>query len=181
MNESLLYSLRKGGYILYARHGEATVGSDLPNLDFQDCSTQRNLSEYGRQQAIYYGEILRYWQIPIQPFVSTSPFCRTIETAQLAFESAHVQVNPFWYEIYKLSENSSGSKSQMILNHFQSIMEKPPLEGENKVIVAHSFPEGVGLGEISYMGTVVVKPKGAGNGYEVVQQLALEDWGKLDS
>jgi len=165
---------------LYARHGEATVGSDLPNLDFQDCSTQRNLSEYGRQQAIYYGEILRYWQIPIQPFVSTSSFCRTIETAQLAFESAHVQVNPFWYEIYKLSENSSSSKSQMILNHFQSIMEKPPLEGENKVIVAQSFPEGVGLGEISYMGTVVVKPKGAGNGYEVVQQLALEDWGKLE-
>ena len=68
----------------------------------------------------------------------------------------------------------------MILNHFHSIMEKPPLEGENKVIVAHSFPKGVGLGDIPYMGTVVVKPKGAGNGYEVVQQLDLEDWDKLD-
>jgi len=181
LNESLLHSLRKGGYILYARHGEATVGSDLPNLDFQDCSTQRNLSEYGRQQAIYYGKMLRYWQIPIQPFVSTSPFCRTIETAQLAFGSASVQVNPFWYEIYKLSENSSSSKSQMILNYFHSIMEILPIEGQNKVIVAHSFPKGVGLGEIPYMGTVVVKPKGAGNGYEVVQQLDLEDWGKLDS
>lgn len=181
LNESLLYSLRKGGYILYVRHGEATVGSDLPNLDFQDCSTQRNLSEYGRQQAIYYGEILRYLQIPIQPFVSTSPFCRTIETAQLAFGSAFVQVNPFWYEIYKLSENSSSSKSQMILNHFHSIMEKSPFEGENKVIVAHSFPEGLGLGEIPYMGTVVVKPKGVGNGYEVVQEISLEDWGKLGS
>ena len=181
LNESLLHSLRKGGYILYARHGEATVGSDLPNLDFQDCSTQRNLSEYGRQQAIYYGKMLRYWQIPILPFVSTSPFCRTIETAQLAFESAHVQVNPFWYEIYRLSENNvTSSKSQMILNHFQSILEIPPLEGQNKVIVAHSFPKGVGLGEIPYMGTVVVKPKGVGNGYEVVQQLDLEDWGKLD-
>ena len=49
LNESLLHSLRKGGYILYARHGEATVGSDLSNLNFQDCSTQRNLSEYGRR------------------------------------------------------------------------------------------------------------------------------------
>ena len=125
--------------------------------------------------------MLRYLQIPIQSPVSASPFCRTIETAQLAFESAYIQVNPFWYEIYRLSENYvTSSKSQMILNHFHSIMEIPPLEGQNKVIVAHSFPKGVGLGEFSYMGTVVVKPKGAGNGYEVVQQLALEDWGKLD-
>ena len=27
----------------------------------------------------------------------------------------------------------------------------PPLKGENKVIVAHSFPKGVELGEIPYM------------------------------
>ena len=161
MDESLLHSLRKGGYILYTRHGEATVGRDLPDLNFKDCSTQRNLSEYGRMQAIYYGEVIRYLQIPIQPFVSTSQFCRTIETAQLAIGSAHVQVNPFWYEIYKLSENLSSSRSEMILNHLNSILEMPPLEGENKVIVAHSFPKGVGLGDIPYMGTVVVKPKGA--------------------
>ena len=182
MDEPLLNSLRKGGYILYARHGEATVGSDLPHVNFQDCLTQRNLSEYGRRQAIYYGEMLRYLQIPVQPIVSASPFCRTIETAQLAFGSGHVQVDPFWFEIYRLSGGSlPSSESQIILNHFQSILEIPPLEGENKVIVAHGFPKGLGLGEISYMGTVVVKPKGEGNGYEVVGRIALEDWSKLDS
>ena len=180
LNESLLHSLRKGGYILYARHGEANMGNDLANLNFQDCLTQRNLSEYGRRQAIYYGEMLRYLQIPIQYPVSASPFCRTIETAQLAFGIGNVQVQPFWYEIYRLSGDLPRSESQMILNHFQSILEIPPLEGQNKVIVAHSFPKGVGLGEIPYMGTVVVKPKGAGDGYDVVQQLELEDWGKLD-
>ena len=181
LNGSLLNSLRKGGYILYARHGEANVGNDLPNLNFQDCQTQRNLSEYGHRQAIYYGQMLRYLQIPIQFPVSASPFCRTIETAQLAFGSGYVQVDPFLYEIYRLGENLPSSESQMILNHFQSMLEIPPLEGENKVIVAHSFPKGVGLGEIPYMGTVIVKPNGEGNGYEVVQLVALEDWSKFGS
>ncbi|MCS4438767.1 hypothetical protein JTS92_10110 [Clostridium botulinum] len=34
MNRSLLDLLRNGGYILYVRHGEATVGEDQPNLIF---------------------------------------------------------------------------------------------------------------------------------------------------
>ena len=181
MNESLLNSLRKGGYIFYTRHGEATVGEDLPYFNFQDCLTQRNLSEYGRRQAVYYGEILRYLQIPIQSFVSVSPFCRTIETAQLAFGSGNVQVNPFWYEIYRLSGNLPSSDKQIILNHFNTVLETIPEEGKNEVIVAHSFPEGIGLGDIPYMGTVIIKPKGTGNGYEVVHQLSLADWSKLDS
>ena len=180
LNGSLLNSLRKGGFIFYARHGEATVGEDLPYLNFQDCLTQRNLSEKGRWQAIYYGEILRYLQIPIQSLVSASPFCRTIETAQLAFGDGNVQVNPFWFDIYRLSENVTSNDRQIILNHFKSVLEATPVvEGKNKVIIAHGFPEGVGLGEIPYMGTVIIKPKGVGNGYEVVQRLSLEDWSKL--
>ncbi|MEH7390862.1 histidine phosphatase family protein [Bacillus sp. JJ1474] len=181
MNGSLLNSFRKGGYIFYARHGEATIGSDLPYLNFQDCLTQRNLSEKGRRQVIYYGEILRYLQIPIKYPVSASPFCRTIETAQLAFGSGNVQVNPFWFEIYRLGGNLPSSNRQRILNNFKTVLETVPEEGRNKVIVAHSFPEGVGLGLIPNMGTVIIKPKGEGNGYEVVGQLSLEDLSKLDS
>ena len=106
LNILLLNSLRKGGFIFYARHGEATVGRDLPVLNFQNCLTQRNLSEMGRRQAIYYGEILRILnKYRINSSVSTSPFCRTIETAQLAFGSGNVEVNPFWGEVYRLSGN----------------------------------------------------------------------------
>ena len=181
LNGSLLNSLRKGGFIFYARHGEATVGEDLPNFNFQDCFAQRKLSEYGRRQAIYYGEIVRYLQIPIQSLVSASPFCRTIETAQLAFGSGNVQVNPFWFEIYRLSGSLPSSERKRILSNFDATMEVIPEEGKNKVIVAHGFPEGVGLGDIPYMGTVILKPKGEGNGYEVVHQLALADWSKIDS
>lgn len=179
MNRSLLNSLRKGGFIFYVKHGEANVGSDLPNLNFQNCLTQRNLSDFGRSQAIYYGEILRYLQIPIQNPVSASPFCRAIETTQLAFGNNNVEVNPFWFDAYRLSGNLPSSERVRILNNLNSELEKIPEEGKNQVIVAHSFPEGMGLGQIPDMGTVIIKPRGVGNGYQVVSQLSLSDLGSL--
>jgi phosphohistidine phosphatase SixA len=81
LHGALLDLLGVGGYILYARHGEANVGEDQPNLNFLNCYTQRNLSEMGRWQAVYYGQILRNLQIPVSYPVQSSPFCRAIETA----------------------------------------------------------------------------------------------------
>lgn len=179
MKRSLLDLLRNGGYVLYARHGEATVGEDLPSLNFQYCSTQRNLSEVGRRQAIYYGEILRSLQIPISYPIITSPFCRTIETAQLAFGRSSAQIDPFWFEIYKLSGNLSASEQKRILDSLQSELEIKPPQGSNKVIIAHSFPKGVGLGQIPNMGTVIVKPLGQGKGYEIINKLSLGDLANL--
>ncbi|MFC6113485.1 hypothetical protein [Sporosarcina thermotolerans] len=77
--------------------------------------------------------------------------------------------------------NLASSDRQRILNNFKSVLEMVPAEGRNKVIVAHSFPEGIGLGQIPYMGTVIVKPKGEGNGYDVVSQLSLADLSALCS
>ena len=99
--------LKDGGYILYSRHGEANVGEDSPNLNFDDCNTQRNLSEKGRKEAIKYGERLRSLQVPIKYPVIASPICRTIETASLAFGRQNVMVDQFWYDVYRLSKNLS--------------------------------------------------------------------------
>jgi hypothetical protein len=175
ISKSLLDSLRDGGFIFYVRHGEATVGEDRPNLNFQNCYTQRNLSEMGRNQAIYYGEILRYMRIPISYPVITSPFCRTIETAQLAFGSGNVKADPFWVEIYKLSGNLVSEERKRTLDNLQSLLEIQPEEGRNKVIIAHSFPKGIGLGQISDMETIVVKPLGQGKGFKEIARLSLAD------
>ncbi|KMJ55048.1 phosphoglycerate mutase, partial [Bacillus sp. LL01] len=66
-----------------------------------------------------------------------------------------------------------------ILNNLQSVLETIPEEGRNQVIVAHSFAEGISLGQIPNMGTVIVKPRGIGNGYEIVDQLSLSDLSTL--
>lgn len=179
MNRSSLDLLRKGGYILYARHGEATVGVDQPNLNFSDCFTQRNLSKWGRRQAVYYGQILRNLRIPISYPILASPFCRTIETAQLAFGRANVQIDPFLFEIYRLDENLSDAEQKRILDSLNSRLEIKPPQGSNKIIIAHSFPKGIGLGEIPNMGTVIVKPLGQGRGYEIIDKLSLSDLAKM--
>ena len=80
-----------------------------------------------------------------------------------------------------MSGSLPSSDRQRTLNNFNTVLETIPGEGKNMVIVAHSFPEGVGLGEIPNMGTVIIKPKGEGNGYEVVRRLSLVDWIKLNN
>lgn len=172
MNRELLDLLRGGRYILYARHGEATVGEDQPDLSFQYCYTQKNLSDYGRRQAVYYGQILRALQIPISYPIFTSPFCRAIETAQLAFGRENVQIDPFWVDVYRLSGDLSAFEQNRILNDLKSKLEIIPPQGTNTVIIAHSFPSGVGLGQIPDMGTVIVKPLGRGNGYKITSRLS---------
>lgn len=179
MNNSLLDLLRNGGYILYVRHGEATVGEDQPDLNFRYCFTQRNLSEEGKRQAIYYGQVLRALQIPVSYPIIASPFCRTIETAQLAFGRANVQIDPFGVAIYNLSRNISALEQERILDLLRLRLEIEPPQGSNEVIIAHSFPIGVGLGQIPDMGTVIVKPLGQGNGFEIIANLSLEDLAAL--
>lgn len=51
LDQTIVDLLRKGGYILYAKHGEATIGKDQAQIDIHDCATQRNLSDYGLGQA----------------------------------------------------------------------------------------------------------------------------------
>ncbi|MEK5507044.1 MULTISPECIES: histidine phosphatase family protein [unclassified Paenibacillus] len=171
----LLSSLRQGGYILFVRHGEATLGEDQPNLVLGDCSLQRNLSEEGKRQALLFGERIKSLQIPIQTPVIASPFCRTRETAELAFGAENVHVDPFWVRIYNLSGDVTAAEKESTLAELTSVLEKVPPSGTNKVIIAHSFPQGIGLGEIPNLGTVVVKPRGQGNGFDIVDRISFAE------
>jgi len=175
--DSVVHALQKGGYILYMRHGEATVGQDRPAVDLHDCSTQRNLSDTGREQAKMLGESMRKLNIPVQYPVVASPYCRTRESAELAFGSGNVAVDPSLAAIAKLSDSTiSAAEKQSIVTQVEKMFEEVPLSGTNKVIIGHAFPAGVAVGEIPYMGAVMIKPKGPGNGYEIVQKISLQDF-----
>src|SRR6266498_5188781 len=51
-------ALVKGGHVAVIRHGNAPpgFGGDPPGFRFDDCKTQRNLDELGREQARALGE-----------------------------------------------------------------------------------------------------------------------------
>ncbi len=70
------------GYVLLMRHGLAPGVGDPENFKLGDCSTQRNLSDEGRQDAREIGEWLKRRDIPILR-VESSRWCRARETAEL--------------------------------------------------------------------------------------------------
>jgi phosphohistidine phosphatase SixA len=65
----------------------APGATEPTNFDIANCSTQRNLSERGRQQARKIGALFAARAAPTGR-VLTSRFCRTKETARLAFGDA---------------------------------------------------------------------------------------------
>lgn len=76
-------ALRHGGIVLF-RHAHAPGGGDPPGMRLGECASQRNLDAQGRAQAIRIGEALR--AAGVEPgAVLTSQWCRTTETAELAF------------------------------------------------------------------------------------------------
>lgn len=86
--------LRDGDVVLY-RHALAPGGGDPPGMTLADCSTQRNLSDEGRAQARRMGESLRQRLGALKvTAVWASPWCRTLDTARLAFGSVPLQVQP---------------------------------------------------------------------------------------
>lgn len=79
--------LRRGGVVIAFRHALAPGTFDPPNFKLGDCSTQRNLSDDGRAQARRIGEW--FAARSLQPArVRSSPWCRCVDTAQLAFGQA---------------------------------------------------------------------------------------------
>jgi phosphohistidine phosphatase SixA len=76
-------ALKSGGIVLF-RHAIAPGGGDPPGMRIGDCSTQRNLDEKGKAQARRIGEMFRAHGVEIGA-VLTSQWCRTKETAELAF------------------------------------------------------------------------------------------------
>jgi Histidine phosphatase superfamily (branch 1) len=85
--EDVEAALRAGGVVLALRHALAPGTFDPPGFRVEQCSTQRNLNDEGRAQARRIGEWFRARSLkPAR--VRTSPWCRCIDTATLAFGHA---------------------------------------------------------------------------------------------
>ncbi len=81
-DEALWAALRGGGHVALMRHALAPGGGDPAGFRVDDCSTQRNLSAAGREQARATGERFRAHGIE-RAAVHSSRWCRCLETARL--------------------------------------------------------------------------------------------------
>ena len=76
--------LREGGHVVLMRHAASGGGAEPANFNIDDCRTQRNLSERGKQQARKIGALFAARAAPLERVLS-SRYCRSLDTARLAF------------------------------------------------------------------------------------------------
>jgi hypothetical protein len=91
-DEALWQLMRGGGQVILMRHAVTTPGvGDPTGFQLDDCSTQRNLTDVGREDARRVGATFKARSIPVGRVLS-SPWCRCLETARhtrLRRASAH--------------------------------------------------------------------------------------------
>jgi phosphohistidine phosphatase SixA len=169
----LLAALRAGGYVIYFRHADTDHSrQDQRPVNFDDCATQRVLSEKGRQNSRAIGEAIRALDVPIGP-VLASPLCRTIDTAVLAFGSAETAM-----ATRDGGPDPVGSPGRYAA--LRALLSTSPPAGKNTAIVGHGYPyySLIGKGQMLEEGeAAIVRPHGTS--FEEVARMGLKEWRQL--
>ena len=168
----LAEDLRKGGYVLYIRHTSTDFSKDDARMSsFEDCANQRPLTDKGRDEARAIAGQIKRLSIPIDK-VYASPFCRTVETAMLAFGKAE-----------KMREARGGpvrSDDPKRYDGLKTLLSTPPAPGQNNVVSSHGNPFFALFGApyLAEGEMAVVKPQGNA-GFALTARIRLEDWPAL--
>jgi hypothetical protein len=172
--DKLLAALRGGGYILYFRHTSTDFGqNDERMTGYEDCMTQRNLTEGGRAEARTIGAALRALAIPVGN-VLASPFCRTMETAQLIFGRA--KATP------AVRGGPAQPESPDRYAALRALLAAPVRGGTNLAIASHGNPfrAVVGGPYLAEGEAAVIEPRG-NEGFRVVARVRKDDWAALSA
>ena len=170
----LVELLADGGLILFVRHAATDHSqSDQDISDLSRCDLQRNLSQQGKDEAATIRAAVEKHQIPIGAIL-TSPYCRTVDTARLAF-GRYTIVHDLRATFF-----TSASETNEINRKLRVLLSEAPDSGTNTVLVGHTAnlsdvtdvwpkPEGV---------THIFRPLGL-QGFEHLGRITPEDWEKL--
>ncbi|MDA8559456.1 histidine phosphatase family protein [Candidatus Pelagibacter bacterium] len=152
IDKDILASLKEGNKLIFIRHAYAPGGGDPDNFDINDCNTQRNLSESGRQQAKNISNFFIENQINFKK-VYSSEWCRCKETAKIAFGDFETKnfLNSFFSQ--KFAKNR---KKQM--NDLNNFVDNYKDDG-NLVFVTHYVVISEALNYAPSSGEIVVADK----------------------
>ncbi|NBD32339.1 MAG: histidine phosphatase family protein [Cyanobacteria bacterium] len=153
-------------YFVLMRHAIAPGTGDPANFELGDCSTQRNLSEEGRQQARRTGEAFQQREIEINQVLS-SQWCRCLDTAKL-MDIGTVKPLPALNSFFR--DRSTQSEQTAQVREF--ILEQPETPGVT-VMVTHFVNISALTGNGVSSGEMVVM--------QVNQQEELDVLGRIDA
>lgn len=169
--KKLLGALRAGGYVIYFRHGltdTSTTDVDPDRLD--SCATQRVLSEEGRSQMRDIGVAIKALGIHVSG-VRSSPYCRSMDTATLAFGKTEPDDN---LGSTVTADEETALRKTLAL---KKLLSTPPAVGSNSVLAGHSgnLQEATGIWPKPEGVAIVFKPETGGK-FSYVARIAPEQW-----
>jgi len=176
-------SLKRGGYLILFSHGE-TDRSLLPReqrkpepspMDLANCEIQAKLTENGRQDARAIGAAFKTLGIPVGQ-VLASGYCRTMETARIAFgraEASDSLLHPAYKPVPGAPVPPGFSQRMQAL---RQLLATPPPAGTNTVLVSHgeNFRDLIGS-EGKTGEALIYKPDGQG-GFSLVGRVLPKGW-----
>ncbi|MDP2418770.1 MAG: histidine phosphatase family protein [Hydrogenophaga sp.] len=147
--------LRMGGCVVLMRHAQTEPGiGDPPQFKLGDCSTQRNLSNAGREQAQRVGQAFSREGIRVDE-VRSSAWCRCTDTADLAFGRHTV-----WAPVNSFFRDSGGPEQTRTV--LRAVVSLPA--PRNLVLVTHQVNISALTGEYPAMGEIfVTRPSPGGD------------------
>jgi phosphohistidine phosphatase SixA len=165
--------LRDGGYVIFLRHSATDHSQkDRLGVPLTDCGGQRNLNDAGRAQARSIGEAWRALELPLGD-VLASGYCRTRETAELAFGRATIVP-----ALTGIPAEMVGTYTGRVRALRRLLGMKPP-EGENTMIVGHiANLEAATKVEIEEGDAAVFEPLGDSR-YRLLAKLPASAWPQL--
>jgi len=171
IDKALWHTMQKGGHVLLIRHGptDTLTHSTHPRADFENCVSQNNLSPDGQMVAKRIGKAFKKMRIPIGD-VLAGPYCRTQDTARLAFGKYQV-----WDALdlaTALPDEEANRRNALVAERVGNFKGK-----KNMVLVTHKPNVDALTLELIEPGTVLVlKPEG-NSGFQVVGRVNQEDLG----
>jgi broad specificity phosphatase PhoE len=165
-DDALWQALRTGAGVVLMRHAVTTPGfGDPQGMVLADCGTQRNLSDEGRAHARHAGAAFRAQRVPIAQVIS-SPWCRCLETARLAFgvepEPSAALGNLF---------GRGDPQGRQVAQLRELVSGKPP--SGNRVLVTHGSTISALTGISPAPAEMVVLRPGGGGKFELLGRLEV--------
>lgn len=173
---ALLAQLKSGGFVLYLRHGttDNTRPDRLPDVDLNDCSTQRPLTEEGRKLAAFVGDAMRKARIPIGE-IRVSPLCRSKESADAAFPKRSYSID----KDLMYTANLTSQQKRPILDNTRRLLSAPVAPGNNRLIVAHAPNLMDLIGYFPKEGTLVIFRPRNDTGFDYIASVPPALWPDL--
>lgn len=171
-----LGDLKRGGYVIFIRHTSTDwQTSDKETVDLKNCGTQRSLSDKGRDEARAMGAAIKKLGVPIGR-VAASPYCRTLETARLAFGRADADDG-----LAQLAGKPTEADWRPVFETLKTRLATKPTAGTNTVLVGHGTNL-LGAAQIKIEeGEAAVFELSPDGRFRLVGRVPVANWGKLGS